>query len=104
MLTPSIHPGKALLGEVLARDWNLIETAHRMGTDTGTVNDLLMELEDVTPDLADKIAFATGTKAAYWLRVHARFNASEAVVELLTPIEGQANKGIESADPVVSHS
>ena len=76
-MTPSIHPGRALLGEVLARDWNLTETARRMGTDPETVTDLLMELQDVTPELADQIASATGVEAGYWLRIQERHNAAE---------------------------
>lgn len=69
MSLPTIHPGKVLLGEVLARDWSCSETASRIGIDTETIRDLLMEREDLTPELAEKIALATGTNAAFWMRI-----------------------------------
>lgn len=76
-MLPSTHPGKILLGEVLARDWNLTEAALQIGVDPGIVHDILMEIKDLTPELANKIAAATGTEAATWLRVQARYDAVE---------------------------
>lgn len=87
-MAPSIHPGKVLLGELLARDWNLTETALRTGIDSETLTDILMELEDINPELADKLATATGTEAATWMRMQLRHTAAQAGTPIPIEFEG----------------
>ncbi|MDB5385973.1 MAG: hypothetical protein JWM11_1619 [Planctomycetaceae bacterium] len=75
-MTPSIHPGKAFLGELLARNWNLADTAQKTGLDPELLTDVFMEVEDVTPETAAGFEAATGVEAAYWLRLQAQHNAT----------------------------
>jgi len=84
-MTPTIHPGKALIGELLARDWNLSEAVKVTGLDAETLTDIMLELEDITPETAAKIAIGTGVDADYWLKIQECHNA--ALAGISTPLE-----------------
>jgi addiction module HigA family antidote len=82
------HPGKALLDEMLERNWNHVELAIAVGMEPGFVRELLMEHEDVTPEVAAKLSIL-GPEAKYWLNLQQHFNQVGEVTFSLTGQPGE---------------
>lgn len=78
MPNPVIHPGSVLLGHMLASDWKLSELAEKLGESPDMLQDFLQTFEDITPELASKIAALMGTGEAYWLNLQASYDAAHA--------------------------
>lgn len=81
MPLPTIHPGRTLLGELLERNWTLNDLAEKLGENPLFVRDFLLEYVDLTPELATKIAAATGIETSFWLNQHARHSATQHPLE-----------------------
>lgn len=75
-MKPTMHPGRLLLDTMLASDWRASELAARMGCDIEWVRDLLTEVEDVTPEIAEQMSWATGISTNLFLNLQKSYNAA----------------------------
>lgn len=73
MPLPTIHPGKALLDDMCELDLTVTTLAERVGLEPGFVRELLLEHEDVTPEVAEHLS-RLGASAQYWLNLQANFD------------------------------
>ena len=69
------------MAELLERNWTLDELAAKLGEDRLFVKDFLLEYVDLTPDLAKKIAAATGISETFWTNQQTRHFAARRLME-----------------------
>ncbi|MDB5391998.1 MAG: hypothetical protein JWM11_7644 [Planctomycetaceae bacterium] len=76
-MIPSIHPGKVFLRHVLENNWSLKDAANATGIDQEDLKYILLEDEDITPEIAVAFEKVTGQSIKFWLNLQAQYLACE---------------------------
>ena len=70
-----IHPGEILREEVInANELTVTETARLLGISRQTLNQIVNEKSDITPDMAFRIAKVFGGTADIWANLQTKYN------------------------------
>lgn len=81
-----IHPGEILREEVIAaNDLSITETAKLLGISRQSLNNIVHQKSDITPEMAFRIAKVFGGTAAIWANLQTKYNlylAAEKTKEL----------------------
>lgn len=81
-----IHPGEILREEVIAaNELNITETAKLLGISRQSLNNIIHQKSDITPEMAFRIAKVFGGTAAIWANLQTKYNlhlAAEKTKEL----------------------
>lgn len=89
-----IHPGELLREEIIyAYDLKIGETAKLLGISRQTLNKIIHERADITPDMAFRIAQVFGGTADIWANLQTKYNlhlaAERAKAFKLKPYRGE---------------
>lgn len=82
MNLPAVHPGEALLEELIERDWSPGQLARLIGCDLVTIQNLLRADEAVTSELAARIELATDVPASFWTNLQADYDRKYQAITL----------------------
>lgn len=70
-----IHPGEILREEVIAaNELTITETAKLLGISRQSLNKIIHEKSDITPEMSFRIAKVFGGKADIWANLQTKFN------------------------------
>jgi len=70
-----IHPGELLREEVIAaNELTVTETARLLGISRQSLNNIIHEKSDITPEMAFRIAKVFGGTAEIWANLQTKFN------------------------------
>lgn len=89
-----IHPGELLREEIIyAYDLKVGEAAKLLGISRQTLNKIIHERSDITPDMAFRIAQVFGGTADIWANLQTKYNlhlaAERAKTFKLKPYQGE---------------
>jgi addiction module HigA family antidote len=81
-----IHPGEILREELIyANELTITETAQMLGISRQSLNNIIHEKSDITPEMSFRIAKVFGGTAEIWANLQTKFNlhlAAEKTKEL----------------------
>jgi antitoxin HigA-1 len=66
-MTPAIHPGRLLRGEMAARDLSANRLAIHLGVPSGRITDILDARRSITADTALRLGRYFGNSPQFWL-------------------------------------
>jgi addiction module HigA family antidote len=82
----NIHPGEILREEIItANELTVTETAKMLGVSRQTLNKIIHEQSDITPEMSFRIARVFGGTADIWANMQTKYNlqlAAEKTKEL----------------------
>lgn len=82
----NIHPGEILREEIIAaNELTVTETAKLLGVSRQTLNKIIHEQSDITPEMSYRIAKVFGGTADIWANIQTKYNlhlAAEKTKEL----------------------
>ena len=82
----NIHPGEILREEIIAaNELTVTETAKLLGVSRQTLNKIIHEQSDITPEMSYRIAKVFGGTAGIWANMQTKYNlhlAAEKTKEL----------------------
>jgi addiction module HigA family antidote len=89
-----IHPGELLREDIInAYELKVGEAAKLLGVSRQTINNIIHEKSDITPDMAYRIAQVFGGTAEIWANLQTKYNlhlAAERAKDFkLKPYQGQ---------------
>ena len=68
-----VNPGRIIQRELDARGWSQSDLAEIMGCSEPTVSNIINASEQITPELAQRLALAFGTSAELWLNLERNY-------------------------------
>ena|ERR1700761_7923964 len=73
----NIHPGEVLREEIIAgNELTVTETARMLGISRQSLNNIIHERSDITPEMSFRIAKVFGGIADIWANMQTKFNLS----------------------------
>ena len=78
-----IHPGEILREEVIAaNELTVTEAAKMLGISRVTLNKIIHEKSDITPEMSFRIAKVFGGNADIWANMQTKFNLHLAAIKM----------------------
>lgn len=69
----AISPGKVLHRELQARGWTQKYLAEIMGCKIKSINEIIQEAKEITPEIAIELSKVLGTSAEFWINLEAKY-------------------------------
>ncbi len=88
----SIHPGRVLKRELVARELSANKLALALHVPSGRITAILNAKRAITPETALRLGRYFGNSAQFWMNLQTRYDLNEAELELGGRIESEVEQ------------